>query len=889
MDFDQQLRSLRLQVNFKRLFLGFCERSFLQSFIDGYTQDKDEIFEKIIHEALFQDDYIQEYSAILILEAVGKDLESLNSFHPNTNYRKALFLVLGQCKKEEKFFHFLFAVYRAFVHKIRAFDCARERQLLLEINLFVRLTIFLQQDLSLLNISSSSMGKCLDLLQEVNPFRTFIDWHELRLHFEQLACKFWMNGECAVALTKLHHSFLVDNKHFDQIIANASPAHFDFFLDICVKTGYAKKFVECILQLEINQSSCNMAKLFNLLTCLSQTDAQELFKNHFLPIKTTSEQQRKRQKQTPEATFFEEFFLFHAIFDPTIAEDAQNVPLEYKYHWILLQKSPEYKARWRERDLNAVQSGLTTGNILLAAFLHLKDGKVEDSFTFNMLFDDGILCAEHFYVLSTFILPAMMHKLSLLQIQKSVSIIMQHLLVNPQALQGNFHIWNSKAFQQAFVKCLFELPQKERDAIIIAVPPELFPNFSVFPQHLLCNLQRLVFSEGFSNQELLLKAMELHCNNITILQFLAKKLQFTQEFIQKHLSEAAAAEIPHEMLSAILLRASKQPEAFSLIPSQVMQHFINNSTDPEDLLLCPASPQVARKAFDFYRAGNDTRFYLSIISAFPTEKTLLDLIRLSLPPSFFLHLAHCASKSQFSQILCTFKMVLFHFPLFYNQEAKVQNASLCLLKYATSLMEAPYKGKQLRMLLQQTIPCICPTVATFEHIQIVGEMLGAFIHATFSTAKEQNDYLEPCLLSSIFSFFHQHVAELPFESTIAILSQTAKQATSMSSLFCSLLSKFLIHWTNQTQIEHKHNAQLDNKRAQVMNLLQDLNKEKRIFSKYLPKVIVQLLEEAQTIVDKDVLRLLAACCTDNEHSYILALLNATGNENRETYAQSIGQ
>jgi hypothetical protein len=176
MDFDQQLRSLRLQVNFKRLFLGFCERSFLQSFIDGsYTQEKSEIFEKIIQEALFQDDYMQEYSAILILEAVGKDLESLNTFHPNTNYRKALFLVLGQCKREEKFFHFLFAVYRAFVQKIRAFDCARERQLLLEINLFARFPLFMQQDPNLLNISSPSMGKCLDLLQEVNPFRTFID------------------------------------------------------------------------------------------------------------------------------------------------------------------------------------------------------------------------------------------------------------------------------------------------------------------------------------------------------------------------------------------------------------------------------------------------------------------------------------------------------------------------------------------------------------------------------------------------------------------------------------------------------------------------------------------------------------------------------------------
>lgn len=480
----------------------------------------------------------------------------------------------------------------------------------------------------------------------------------MRVHFEQLACKFWINGECAVALTKLHHGFLVDNKHFGQIIAQASPEHFEFFLDICVKTGYAKKFVECILQLEVSENYCNLPKLLNLLTCLSEIDAQELFNNHFLPISTTIEQQRKRQKHASEATFFEEFFLFHAKFTAVTAEDAQYVPLEDKYHWVLLQKSPEYKALWRERDLKAAQPGLTSENILLAAFFHLKEAKDENSFAFDTLFENDILSAEHFHALSTFILPTIMHKFSPLQIQKSVSIIIQCLLANPQALQGNFHIWNSKAFQRVVTRSVFELPEAQRDAILIAVPPELLPDFSLFPQHLLCNLQRLVFSEGFSDQELLLKAMESNCNNIAMLQFLAKKLQFNEEFIKKHFSQGAATTMPHKMLSAILLRASKQPEAFALIPSEVMQHFLDNSIEPEDLLLCPASPQVARKAFDLFHATKDTRFYLAIISAFPTEKTLLDLLRLSLASSFFLHLAHCASKSQFSQILSTFKLVL---------------------------------------------------------------------------------------------------------------------------------------------------------------------------------------------------------------------------------------
>lgn len=88
------------------------------------------------------------------------------------------------------------------------------------------------------------------------------------------------------------------------------------------------------------------------------------------------------------------------------------------------------------------------------------------------------------------------------------------------------------------------------------------------------------------------------------------------------------------------------------------------------------------------------------------------------------------------------------------------------------------------MLLQQAIPSISSTVGTIRHVQIVGEMLSTFIPATSSTAREQSDYLEPCLLSSIFSFFHQHVSVLSVEITVAILSQTAKQATSICSLYC---------------------------------------------------------------------------------------------------------
>ena len=887
------------------MFIDFIQNGSLEFMINSYDSlSTDPLYPRIIEEFLFQEDWFQEWFSLLSIEHLPTEskeifpcsnefITNLFTFHPNANYRKLFFTFLSSYLSEnssKQFCSFLSFCFELFAKKIESEssglkEIKREKLIYIEINLFLKIaSLFAKFPIE---SSVEGMRKCLSILQSCNPLRTFFQWTSLFTFLTSISNCYYQDQECSLMLAKLHHNLIINSLYFDSILINIKEnSIFRFYLELCKKIGKVDQFVRNIFLMEfefLNQENINL--IVDLFKGLSKEIVGNVLQERY------SIDQGKRIKI--ESNLIDQLFLSFA--------PIKNIPslrFDLKLHNILIERFEEFRNRSFEQDYkmfsNEVSKQQTkvslSDDLLKNILIHSKDSKANYELLIQFFTVDNIgLLLDYFIPIYFVVLQG-----TSIQVADYCANLIYHLLKSTIAITSfPSFIWDIEILRSSIKQLLIENYFNSS-----FIPLELFhiDDLIQYDLSLIENIHKL----KTTNSKYMPYFIEKYFTNLKILSFLLKfpsNEQF-EELIDKYNennfnSWALVIEkywkrfgCEHESIFKFIQDSLSRlndltPEQFLLVVR--LQLKLKNGIVDEKMrdrlnFLCSSSPV-------------DCCYWEALVILYPTSDTLVKLLRNNVPQVVFVHLCENCTREQFVSLLQDIKLLLWSFPKFHFFSS---STSILLLDYLTGIIDMPYKGKFIRMLMNLFLLKICSSFNLSiinNSVVVLGQLLVSLVRS--STAyKEYFSKQTQSFLLVLTNRLNCTNQVLTFDQSIKIfVSLLPTCLKSFPALYFDSLEHLIV--ARMMEIENRGEKDLSIVKchqstfnysfdiAPLKGLIDGLRQYKEIIALFIPKIIVvvvKLLIQSANIQGQNkknfncILSQLSDCLGEVENEFILKSL-----------------